>query len=486
MKQPERLSSNIPFVARALFAGLDHALHVQPTTIMSNSMQTSTPCPAHLPTEQAISQCLYGVVRLALKGSGEITTRQAREQAEAQLGLNPGFFKDHATWNPKSKQILQDAVQAPPTPAKPTRPAKPATVNKAATKRKSDGTHPAKKRQKKATVPDTDEDEDDDQHDAENTESIEDESPKPRKKSAANASSKRKSTTAQPKAQSRKKSSIAESDSEEAEESPMMKTKRGSSKAKQSAKISTESSAVVQTSSKEDEDSQDKLPDPRNNGVHSKDVQHAHAEEDTIGLTKDKRDEDGVQSPDVTKGELNANGNDAGDESDYSVVLDKPPAKKGRGRKLSSDATKSKSKKPVRPKADTKDLSPDDEEIKRLQGWLVKCGIRKVWHKELADCLSASQKIKHLKAMLTDAGMTGRYSAEKARSVKEARELADEIQAAQEFNRKWGEKSGDEDEDDMEDGSEDKEESKTSVPPTKRLPKGLVDFGDDDDIDDSE
>ena len=170
------------------------------------------------------------------------------------------------------------------------------------------------------------------------------------------------------------------------------------------------------------------------------------------------------------------------DESELSSVIDDAPPKKKRQRKPSSpSASKTKSKpekshkvaKAAKSKPE-KEISPDEEEIKKLQSWLMKCGIRKLWHRELANCSTSKDKIRHLKQMLEDVGMTGRFSAEKAKQIKEARELAAELDAAKEFNEQWGQRSGDED-DEEEEGGEKKE-----VP--KRLkPKGLIDFGDSDD-----
>lgn len=78
-----------------------------------------------------------------------------------------------------------------------------------------------------------------------------------------------------------------------------------------------------------------------------------------------------------------------------------------------------------------------------------------------------------MKSMLEDVGMTGRYSAEKAKQIKDQRELAAEIESAQEFNKTFG-KRGDDDE------SEEDEEQ----PRTRGLkPKGLVDLGDSGDED---
>jgi hypothetical protein len=129
-------------------------------------------------------------------------------------------------------------------------------------------------------------------------------------------------------------------------------------------------------------------------------------------------------------------------ESEISVVIDEAPKPKRRKRK-SSEATEGGTKKPKASKSKAEaEVDPDDAEIKRLQGWLVKCGIRKMWWKELMPYESSKAKIKHLKDMLSDAGMTGRYSIEKATQIKEARELAADIEAVKEGAERWG-KDGD-------------------------------------------
>ncbi|TKA78862.1 hypothetical protein B0A55_03817 [Friedmanniomyces simplex] len=160
------------------------------------------------------------------------------------------------------------------------------------------------------------------------------------------------------------------------------------------------------------------------------------------------------------------------DESDFSSVIDEPPPKKKRQAKSTPpSASTSKSKKSTKPAKAGKELTPDEEEMRRLQGWLVKCGIRKVWSKELAKFDTSKQKLKHLKGLLDDVGLTCRYSNEKAAQIKEARELAAEIEAAKEFNDQWGQKKGRGDE-------EDEEESEEDAKPRRLRPKGLVDFGD--------
>ena len=68
--------------------------------------------------------------------------------------------------------------------------------------------------------------------------------------------------------------------------------------------------------------------------------------------------------------------------------------------------------------------------------------------------------------MLEEAGMTGRYSNEKAAQLKEARELAADIEAVQEGNERWGKASGDEDEDGEKEGGR----------PKRRLVRGAQNY----------
>lgn len=150
-------------------------------------------------------------------------------------------------------------------------------------------------------------------------------------------------------------------------------------------------------------------------------------------------------------------------ESDMSVLLDDEPKAKKKKRKSSEPAEKSgKKTKAAKPKAEV-DADPDVEEIKRLQGWLVKCGIRKLWGKELKPYESSKAKIKHLKDMLSDAGMSGRYSTEKATQIKEARELAADIEAVKEGAERWGKGTDD---------SEDEGDGK----PKRRLVRGAKNY----------
>ncbi|KAF3033043.1 hypothetical protein E8E12_004592 [Didymella heteroderae] len=124
-------------------------------------------------------------------------------------------------------------------------------------------------------------------------------------------------------------------------------------------------------------------------------------------------------------------------ESELSSLLDESPAKNKRQKR----APAAKKKEPAKPKAKAAPKAADDSdtaEIKRLQSWLVKCGIRKVWSKELAKYDTSKDKIRHLKSMLSEAGMDGRFSDEKAAKIKEKREFEKDLEAIKEGEASWG------------------------------------------------
>ncbi len=171
---------------------------------------------------------------------------------------------------------------------------------------------------------------------------------------------------------------------------------------------------------------------------------------------------------------LESKGAEAGrSESEMSELIDEAPRPKGRPR--TSDSAKPKARKSEGKKSSEQTTDPDADEIKRLQGWLIKCGIRKMWHRELASCETPKAKIRHLKEMLSDAGMTGRFSAEKASQIKEERELKADLEAVQEGAKQWG--------------KEDEEAEVTPAGrPKRRLARGLegLDFLNDDDGEESD
>ncbi|KAK4143493.1 uncharacterized protein C8A04DRAFT_28923 [Dichotomopilus funicola] len=128
----------------------------------------------------------------------------------------------------------------------------------------------------------------------------------------------------------------------------------------------------------------------------------------------------------------------AGDSSSElsSVVDEGPPTKRKRGTTKTQKATAAS-------KA-TAANSPEEAQIKLLQSQLAKCGVRKVWGAEFkkhgAD--GGKAKVKYLKDMLSEVGMSGRFSEARAREIKEARELQADLQDVMQGEKSWGVSGG--------------------------------------------
>jgi hypothetical protein len=126
-------------------------------------------------------------------------------------------------------------------------------------------------------------------------------------------------------------------------------------------------------------------------------------------------------------------------DSEAGMIIGDEPRPKQKGRSKSETSSSKASK----PKVAPKELSPDEVQIKTLQSQLTKCGLRKIWGIELKKFGDDNQKkIRHLQGMLRDVGMTGRFSEQRAREIKELRELQADLEAVQEGDSKWGLQSG--------------------------------------------
>ncbi|KAF8628702.1 hypothetical protein AX17_005925 [Amanita inopinata Kibby_2008] len=110
-------------------------------------------------------------------------------------------------------------------------------------------------------------------------------------------------------------------------------------------------------------------------------------------------------------------------DSELSVLIDEPPKKK----RSSKSQPKTTSRKSSGGKKAPEALSKDEDTIKRLKSLVVACGVRKVWSKVFEGVDKPSQQIRKLKEILSDLGMTGRFSLEQARAIREKRELAQEL-----------------------------------------------------------
>ncbi|CAO3653281.1 unnamed protein product [Cunninghamella echinulata] len=145
-------------------------------------------------------------------------------------------------------------------------------------------------------------------------------------------------------------------------------------------------------------------------------------------IFSEDEDEDPSSNKKVQKKEVDTlstiNTNVSGNESDDYSSLDE-------GATNIKSATEKK-KKPssstttVKNKDDKKD-STEDDTIKRLKSYVYKCGIRKVWQREFADCSTKRAQIKKLHKILKDLGIEGRPSIEKCQKIKAERELKAEI-----------------------------------------------------------
>ncbi|KAG8221053.1 hypothetical protein J3R82DRAFT_2564 [Butyriboletus roseoflavus] len=119
-------------------------------------------------------------------------------------------------------------------------------------------------------------------------------------------------------------------------------------------------------------------------------------------------------------------------ESELSSVIDEPPKK--RQKKKEKELVKLQKDEKMKRGKNKEVLSKDEEMVNKLKGMVVACGVRKVWKKEFEGLDKPSQQIKRLHSILGDLGMTPRYSLEKAKAIRERRELAQELKDVQEFD----------------------------------------------------
>ncbi|KAL2136893.1 hypothetical protein VTI74DRAFT_619 [Chaetomium olivicolor] len=354
------------------------------------------------PTNEVIAKELASVVRQTYNGPerDQLTVNYARQTAEKKLKLGDGFLKDGA-WKAKSKEIIlatmaelerpeqclrKEETSAKTAPA-PSKRAKSAPKPSAATK----------KRAKKAPTPS------DADSEVGNT-SDEDVSERPVKKHRiANGASGRKTVIPHD----------LEEESVEAPSKPAQKRR---------TKRPTESESELSD-----------VPDETQSSKGPSETPRPATDEDESSLSS-VINEPPKPKPKPKPSPPQEPTNDAAEDSSSSLssVLDEaPPPKRKRG----SSKTTTKSS------ASGKDApSPDEALIKTLQSQLAKCGVRKVWAFEFKKCGADTPKakIRRLKEMLAEVGMTGRFSEAKAREIKEMRELQADLQDVMQGEKNWG------------------------------------------------
>ncbi|KAH0543318.1 hypothetical protein FGG08_002381 [Glutinoglossum americanum] len=422
---------------------------------MSDSELSSLSSSPSTPSNATLATTLCNVAKRIFNSDlSNLTVKRVRSAAEEQLKLAEGFFREHPEWRGKSKEIVKaeadalfaakeagnENLSSPPS-KKPVSIKKGATVKakatpskspkadgaKRGTKRSSPVAEPrVKKRQKKDVV----------------TSSGLEEQPAndsggevPKKKSPVTKPSKRREGGGRG-PNIKQKRQIVDEEDEEDEDVPK---KGGDRRDRAKAQSDSEGNDVGTAKT---------LPTAK---PHGKGPSNIDNEDSGLSITTPAQDS---SRRDGTAGNAS--------ESEMSIVIDEEPAPK-RKKKRPSDTASSKKAKPSKTKSSTaapKDDGTPEAEIKRLQSWLLKCGIRKVWSRELAPYSTPKSKITHLKQMLKDVGMGGRFSTEKARQIKEGRELKAELEAVQDGARRWGEGAVEEDEE-------------TSPKPRRRLARGL-------------
>ncbi|KAL6893198.1 hypothetical protein HDV57DRAFT_226099 [Trichoderma longibrachiatum] len=354
------------------------------------------------------------------------SVNKVRRLVEEKLGLEDGFFTSEA-WKQKSKTIIKEQVDKL-LEADASEPNQESDTKVGIKRQSSEVESPEPKRRKKASRGAKKKEESDDDEN-------------PPKDSKAKVK----------KLASRRKVKADDSDDEDAkpEESPSPAAKRRRSLKEESEdEAKTKQKAGGGASVKKGETSDDETKPPVK-------AQSDSGAEDAKADVKDE-----------SKPEVN-------EEDEYSDVIDEPPPpKRKRGEKKEGSSKPKASKSTAKKEAVPDD--PKEAEIKKLQSHLIKCGIRKLWHNELKQYGdNANAKIRHLKKMLADVGMDGRFSEAKAREIREMRELQADVEAAQEMDRLWGTSSG---------GRASRSNTKTGTKPAK--PESGEDNGDDDDEED--
>lgn len=370
------------------------------------------------------------------KDPESVTLRTVRNEVAAELGLGEGFFKSDPYWKDKSKEIvlqegdIQNANMEAPPPA--SREKKKRVPKASATKKATVKKAALKKEDISEAEPDL------------NADDEEDIAPKPRKRGRPT-----KAAAAEGKSAIKPRAKAKKGINEENEKEPEAE------KVKKPGVTKKTPMPEVKSNDQHDDSALSDLPGdfPDESEPPKKKVKQSIVQSPSSKKTKSSPkpaktelvdSEDDEQPAQKAEGNGDTAGGESGDESEMSEVLDVTPVKKVRGRKPASGDSKKKSKavaakpkKATKTKAAGKNLSAEEETIKALQGWLVKCGIRKQWSRELAKCDTSKDKIQHLKDMLSDAGMSRPYSATKASKIKARRELEDEVAGVQAGAADW-------------------------------------------------
>ncbi|KAF1984463.1 hypothetical protein K402DRAFT_455917 [Aulographum hederae CBS 113979] len=462
--------------------------------------------PMGKPSDRQIEQGLRDAVKnhfATKKPAEDLTVKRLRTVAEKVLKLRTDFFKTDLEWKEKSKTIIQEEVEnhdVPPSspevntvPKKsmPKKVAPPPKDPKRGTKRASDTKAKPMPRKKQRVAPSEEESE------LSSAESFKSSDSEPE---AEETASEPELASPPPKVKGKRiqRKKTAEESVEESEDfSPKQKKQKRqpaekAAPVRKSAKPKAAKKAADEEGSEEDAPEQAAKPSASRRSASTKVIEEDSDEDNAEAASKkDEKEADTesnaekpssgrVEEPEAPDSEGDTPSlkpvakktsptNDAADDSSsLSSLIDAPASKPARKKKSTASTKSAKSKtsktKPTK-KAPAADLSPSEQELKTLQSHLLACGIRKVWSRYLAKYSSNSEKIAHLKELLKDVGMEGRFSAEKAQKIKDERELKAEMEAIQEGEKMWGQSKGDDE------ASE--EEIEDNGRPKRKLARGL-------------
>ncbi|WYZ34090.1 hypothetical protein EsH8_I_000366 [Colletotrichum jinshuiense] len=404
--------------------------------------------PSDKKIQAALLEAVHGVFK---SNKDDLTVNFIRKRVESELELEDGFFSS-GKWKDKSKKLIKELAtdlmegnatqEADSSPAKDETDAKPKKIGK----RQSTEASPPPKRRKRASVTNDEEPEES---------ASENEKPKPGPKPKKKAAARKK-----------KDSPVIDSDDDPSpvEPKPSKAQNRSASKVEDSGSDDLSSppdseDEKVETAKEEPQAEKSKVPgNEKKLSVDAKgDDEPAEKQPE---VDSEKKTEEPVVPDDTT--------------SELSDVIDEPPKPKRRKKGAASS-----DKAPKQKKAPAAAESPDDAEVKKLQSHLVKCGIRKIWGFELKQYGDNTKaKIKHLRGMLKDIGMDGRFSEAKAKEIKERRELEADLEAVKEMNANWG--AG---------GRSSRSKARAQSPPSKKIVKDAAaedDRGEEDEDDDEE
>ncbi|OHW90804.1 transcriptional regulator [Colletotrichum incanum] len=364
------------------------------------------------PSDKELEAALLDTVRDVFKTDlDNLTVNFVRKRVESDLELEDGFFSS-GKWKDKSKKLVKELATAlmegnadpDPDPAENEDDVKPKKTGK---RQSADTSPPAKRRKRVSAAKDK------------NLKDSDSESEKPEAKVKAKPKKK---------AAPRKKKQDTPVIDSDSEPSP---AKAKPSKARNGRASKAEDSGSDDLSSPPDSD-EEKVDSEKKK---SEDDKSKAPEEEVKVSVETKEDEPAEKQPEATAEKKNK-GQTAVDDtsSELSDVIDEPPKPKRKKKEAGAG-----SKAPKQKKASAAPENPDDAEVKKLQSQLVKCGIRKIWGFELKQYGDNTKaKIKHLRGMLKDIGMDGRFSEAKAKEIKERRELEADLEAVQEMNANWG------------------------------------------------